>query len=57
MTELSLTVNGRPHTVQIDPATTLVEVLRDELHLTGTKIDNPTRQAQIETELLAVLGQ
>ena len=35
---LSLTVNGRPCTVRVDPTTTLVEVLRDELGLTGTKI-------------------
>ena len=38
MTELSLTVNGRRCTVHVDAATTLVEVLRDELGLTGTKI-------------------
>ena len=38
MMELSLTVNGRRCTVRVDPATTLVEVLRDELGLTGTKI-------------------
>ena len=35
---VSLHVNGKQHTVQIDPATTLVEVLRDSLGLTGTKI-------------------
>jgi xanthine dehydrogenase YagT iron-sulfur-binding subunit len=35
---LSLTVNGRSCTVRVDPAATLVEVLRDELQLTGTKI-------------------
>ena len=35
---LSLTVNGQPRTLRVDPATTLVEVLRDELGLTGTKI-------------------
>src|SRR6188508_2356662 len=38
MTELSLTVNGRRCTVHVDAATTLVEVLRDHLGLTGTKI-------------------
>jgi len=38
MMELSLTVNGRPCTVHVDPTMTLVEVLRDELGLTGTKI-------------------
>ena len=35
---LSLTVNGRACTVRIDSAATLVEVLRDEFGLTGTKI-------------------
>jgi xanthine dehydrogenase YagT iron-sulfur-binding subunit len=36
--ELSLSVNGVTHTAHVDPATTLVEVLRDSLGLTGTKI-------------------
>jgi xanthine dehydrogenase YagT iron-sulfur-binding subunit len=35
---LSLWVNGRATTVRVDPATTLVELLRDRLGLTGTKI-------------------
>ena len=35
---LALFVNGREHVVRVDPATTLVEVLRRELGLTGTKI-------------------
>jgi carbon-monoxide dehydrogenase small subunit/xanthine dehydrogenase YagT iron-sulfur-binding subunit len=35
---LTLSVNGRDLTVHVDPATTLVEVLRDRLGLTGTKI-------------------
>jgi carbon-monoxide dehydrogenase small subunit/xanthine dehydrogenase YagT iron-sulfur-binding subunit len=38
LVSLSLTVNGRTCTVRVDPTTTLVEVLRDELGLTGTKI-------------------
>jgi carbon-monoxide dehydrogenase small subunit/xanthine dehydrogenase YagT iron-sulfur-binding subunit len=37
-TELSLSINGAMRTVQVDPATTLVEVLRDSLGLVGTKI-------------------
>jgi carbon-monoxide dehydrogenase small subunit/xanthine dehydrogenase YagT iron-sulfur-binding subunit len=36
--DLSLTVNGQLCRVRVDPATTLVEVLRDVLGLTGTKI-------------------
>src|SRR5437016_3829078 len=35
---LSLKVNGREFTVHVDPATTLVEVLRQTLGLTGTKV-------------------
>jgi xanthine dehydrogenase YagT iron-sulfur-binding subunit len=36
--QLELSVNGELHAVWLDPATTLVEVLRDQLGLTGTKI-------------------
>ena len=35
---LSLSVNDREATVLVDPATTLVQVIRDQLGLTGTKI-------------------
>lgn len=35
---IRIVVNGKPCNVQVDPATTLVEVLRDHLGLTGTKI-------------------
>jgi len=35
---VELRVNGKTVTVRIDPATTLVEVLRDVLGLTGTKV-------------------
>jgi carbon-monoxide dehydrogenase small subunit/xanthine dehydrogenase YagT iron-sulfur-binding subunit len=35
---LRLNVNGRDVEVHVDPATTLVEVLRDRLGLTGTKV-------------------
>jgi xanthine dehydrogenase YagT iron-sulfur-binding subunit len=34
---LSLTVNGRISTVMVEPRTTLLEALRVELGLTGTK--------------------
>jgi len=36
--EIKLKVNGRTHTLEIYPWKTLAEVLRDELHLLGTKI-------------------
>jgi xanthine dehydrogenase YagT iron-sulfur-binding subunit len=35
---LSLIVNGQPRSLRVDPATTLVEALRLELGLTGTKV-------------------
>ena len=35
--EVSLTVNGQRHVVLADPRTTLLDMLRDRLHLTGTK--------------------
>lgn len=35
---IDLTVNGQPVRVAVEPRTTLVELLRDELMLTGTKV-------------------
>jgi xanthine dehydrogenase YagT iron-sulfur-binding subunit len=35
---LKLRVNGEVRTVNVEPRTTLAEALRDELHLTGTKV-------------------
>ena len=35
--ELKLTVNGQPYELYVKPGTLLVEVLRNELDLTGTK--------------------
>lgn len=35
---ITLSINGVSRTVQVDPATTLVEVLREGLGMTGTKI-------------------
>ncbi len=37
MKELKFTVNGQPHELYVRPKTLLVEVLRDQLGLTGTK--------------------
>ncbi len=34
---ISMYINGSPHRIEIGSKTTLLEVLRDELHLTGTK--------------------
>ena len=38
MFDLKFTVNGKPRELKVKPNTLLVEVLRDELKLTGTKI-------------------
>lgn len=35
---ISLNINGKVHQVSVEPRTTLAEVLRDHLHLTGTKV-------------------
>jgi len=37
MATYRITVNGRPHTVDVEPDTPLLWVLRDTLNLTGTK--------------------
>ena len=37
MTSVELTVNGRQVHLQLDPRTTLLDALREHLHLTGTK--------------------
>ena len=37
MTKLSLEVNGKVHALEIDPRTTLLDALREQLHLTGSK--------------------
>src|SRR5262245_60772126 len=35
--DIVLLVNGTPHRVTVDARTTLLDALRDRLHLTGTK--------------------
>jgi isoquinoline 1-oxidoreductase subunit alpha len=37
MANLAINVNGKNHNVDVDPATPLLWVLRDHLHLLGTK--------------------
>jgi len=34
---IELTINGQPHTIEVEPWVTLLDLLRDRLHLTGTK--------------------
>lgn len=35
--KIMLTINGRKHKLQIEPRVTLLDLLREQLHLTGTK--------------------
>jgi aerobic carbon-monoxide dehydrogenase small subunit len=44
MPELKLTVNGHAHTVQVEGRTLLVQLLREQLGLTGTHIGCDTSQ-------------
>ena len=37
MSAITLSVNGRSHTLDVDPSTPLLWVLRDHLGMTGTK--------------------
>jgi xanthine dehydrogenase YagT iron-sulfur-binding subunit len=37
LTKFSITVNGKRQTLEVDTRTTLLDVLREHLHLTGTK--------------------
>ena len=41
---VSLTVNGTPHTVEVEGRTLLVELLREKLGLTGTHVGCDTSQ-------------
>ena len=34
---IHITVNGQPNEIEVDPWRTLLEILRDQLNLTGTK--------------------
>jgi aerobic carbon-monoxide dehydrogenase small subunit len=44
MATIALTVNERPHVVDVEPRTLLVELLRERLRLTGTHVGCDTSQ-------------
>ncbi|HWG78802.1 MAG TPA: (2Fe-2S)-binding protein [Stellaceae bacterium] len=44
MTTVNLTVNGKPATAQVEPRTLLVQLLREQLALTGTHVGCDTSQ-------------
>ena len=37
MSKVSFEINGKPHSLELDTRTTLLDALRDHLHFTGTK--------------------
>ncbi len=43
--QVQLTVNGKPHSVDVPPNTLLVQVLREHLKLTGTHVGCDTAQS------------
>jgi aerobic carbon-monoxide dehydrogenase small subunit len=44
MPTVTLTVNGKRHSVDVDPRTLLVQLLRENLRLTGTHVGCDTSQ-------------
>ncbi len=44
MPQVTLTVNGKQHGVEVEPRTLLVELLREKLRLTGTHVGCDTSQ-------------
>lgn len=52
MSKINLTVNGYPHTVDVDPATPLLYVLADEFQLNGPKFGCGLAQCGACTVLL-----
>ncbi|MGH7525740.1 MAG: (2Fe-2S)-binding protein, partial [Gemmatimonadales bacterium] len=49
---VTLTINGMAHTVQVEPRALLVQVLRDDLNLTGTHVGCDTSQCGACTVLI-----
>ena len=44
MPQVSLTVNGKQHSVEVEGRTLLVELIREHVHLTGTHVGCDTSQ-------------
>lgn len=49
---IRVTVNGKPHSLQVEPRTLLVEMLREQLDLTGTHVGCDTTYCGACTVLL-----
>ena len=52
MRQVSLTVNGTLHELEVEPRDLLVHVLRERLHLTGTNVGCDTSSCGACTVLL-----
>ncbi|MBV9116687.1 MAG: 2Fe-2S iron-sulfur cluster binding domain-containing protein, partial [Acetobacteraceae bacterium] len=52
MPQVSLTVNGKQHSVEVEGRTLLVELLREKLGLTGTHVGCDTSQCGACTVLM-----
>ena len=52
MTKVSMTVNGQAVTEDVEPRTLLVQLLREQLHLTGTHVGCDTSQCGACTVIL-----
>ena len=52
MPQVTLTVNGKTHTVEVEGRTLLVELLREKLRLTGTHVGCDTSQCGACTVLV-----
>jgi carbon-monoxide dehydrogenase small subunit len=52
MRPISLTVNGQTHAAQVEGRTLLADLLRDQLHLTGTHVGCDTSQCGCCTVLM-----
>lgn len=51
-TEVTLNVNGKDHTVKVEPRVTLLDVLRIDLQLTGAKDVDETNEAGADTVIV-----
>ena len=53
MAEVSITVNGKTRTADVEPRMLLVHFLREQLHLTGTHVGCDTSQCGACTDIVA----
>ena len=54
---VSLKVNGTPHALTLDPRTTILDLVREHLELTGTKKGCDQGQCGAYTNIVAAIQQ